>query len=46
MKTEILKIKGDWQEIVNDCRATVKKPELGWEPSTVWKRKRTLLRQS
>lgn len=39
MKTEILKIKGDWEEVVNDCRATVKKPELGREPSTEWKRK-------
>ena len=38
-KTEILKIKGDWEEVVNDCRATVKKPELGHEPSTAWKRK-------
>ena len=39
MKTEILKIKGDWEEVVNDCRATVKKPELGREPSRAWKRK-------
>ena len=39
MKTEILKIKGDWQEVVNDCRATVNKPELGKEPSVVFKRK-------
>lgn len=39
MKTEILKIKGDWEEVVNDCRATVKKPELGREPSAAWKRK-------
>ena len=29
MKTEILKIKGDWEEVVNDCRATVGKEELG-----------------
>ena len=39
MKTEILKIKGDWQEIVDDCRATVNKPPLGKEPSAVFKRK-------
>ena len=39
MKTEILKIKGDWEEVVNDCRATVSKPELGHEPSKAWKRK-------
>lgn len=38
-KTEILKIKGDWQEVVNDCRATVGKGELGKEPSESFKRK-------
>ena len=38
MKTEIIKIKGDWQEIVDDCRATVKKPPLGKEPSTEFKK--------
>lgn len=38
MKTEILKIKGDWEEVVNDCRATVGKAELGKEPSTAFKR--------
>ena len=38
MKTEILKIKGDWLEILNDCRATVKKPPLGKEPSKEFKR--------
>lgn len=36
--TEILKIKGDWQEVVDDCRATVKKPPLGHEPSADFKR--------
>ena len=39
MKTKILKIKGDWEEVVNDCRATVNKPPLGKDPSTVFKRK-------
>lgn len=39
MKTEILKIKGDWQEVVNDCRATVGKPEIGNEPSSEFKRR-------
>lgn len=24
-KTKIIKIKGDWQEVVNDCRITVGK---------------------
>lgn len=37
-KTELLKIKGDWEEVVNDCRATVAKEELGREPSTKFKR--------
>lgn len=38
MKTNIIKIKGDWQEIVNDCRTTVGKDELGKEPSQKFKR--------
>lgn len=37
MKTEILKIKGDWTEVVNDCRSTVSKSELGREPSQAFK---------
>ena len=37
-ETEILKIKGDWEEVVNDCRATVGKNELGKEPSAAFKR--------
>lgn len=39
MKTEILKIKGDWQEVLNDCRATFGKLETGKEPSAEWKRR-------
>lgn len=39
MKTKILKIKGDWQEVVDDCRSTVGKEGLGKEPSTEFKRK-------
>lgn len=39
MKTQIVKIKGDWEEVVSDCRATVGKPPLGHEPSTEFKRK-------
>lgn len=35
--TEILKIKGDWQEVVDDCRATVGKIELSKEPSKRFK---------
>ena len=38
MQTEILKIKGDWQEVVDDCRATVDKPPLGHEPSSEFKK--------
>jgi hypothetical protein len=38
MKTEILKIKGDWAEVVDDCRATVGKEPLGREPSRRFKR--------
>lgn len=33
MKTKILKIKGDWEEVVNDCRFTANKGELGKAPS-------------
>lgn len=38
MKTEILKIKGDWEEVVDDCRTTVGKEPLGKEPSAKFKR--------
>ena len=38
MKTEIIKIKGDWEEVVDDCRATVGKEALGREPSEAFKR--------
>lgn len=38
MKTEILKVKGDWQEVVDDCRATVGKESLGKEPSEWFKK--------
>lgn len=38
MKTELLKVKGDWSEVVDDCRATVSKPPLGKEPSDKFKR--------
>lgn len=39
MKTEIIGIKGTWQEVIDDCRATVAKPPLGHEPGAEWKRK-------
>lgn len=38
MLTEFIKIKGDWEEVVNDCRTTVGKAELGREPSAAFKR--------
>jgi hypothetical protein len=38
MKKKIIKIKGDWQEVVDDCRATVGKESLGKEPSKEFKR--------
>lgn len=37
MNTEIIKVKGDWEEVVNDCRTTVGKDELGREPSKKFK---------
>ena len=36
-KTEILSIAGSWEEVVDDCRASVSKPPLGHEPSTAFK---------
>lgn len=39
MNTEIKKIKGSWEEVVDDCRATVGKPPLGHEPSEEFKRR-------
>jgi hypothetical protein len=38
MRTEIIKIKGDWQEVVDDCRTTVGKGSLRKEPSNKFKR--------
>ena len=34
----ILKVKGDWQEVVDDCRETVGRPPLGKEPSEAFKK--------
>lgn len=39
MKTEILKIKGSWEEVVDDCRSTVSKPPLGHDPRASFKRR-------
>lgn len=36
-KTEILSIAGSWEEVVDDCRASVSKPPLGHEPSAAFK---------
>lgn len=37
-KTKIIKIKGDWQEVLDDCRFTVGKEPIGKEPSTKFKK--------
>lgn len=39
MKTEIIKIKGSWEDVVNDCRASVGKGPLGHEPSEEFKKR-------
>lgn len=36
--TEIIKIKGDWAEVLDDARLTAGKESLGKEPSNEWKR--------
>lgn len=41
-QTKIEKVKGDWQEVLDDCRFTVGKEPLGKEPSVGFK-KRVLL---
>lgn len=46
MKTEILKIKGDWLEVLNDCRSTVSKPEAGKEPSERFKKQMLIAEHS
>ena len=38
MLTNILKIKGSWQDVVDDARSTVGKPPLGHDPSENFKR--------
>lgn len=38
MKTEILKIKGSWQDVIDDCRVTVGKDKLGKDPSKTFKK--------
>lgn len=38
MKTRILKTKGDWEEVVDDCRHTMNKEPLGHEPSDKFKK--------
>ena len=38
MLTNLLKVKGTWEEVVDDCRSTVGKPPLGKEPSEQFKR--------
>ena len=38
LKTKILKVKGDWREVLNDCRSTVGKEPLTQEPSVKFKK--------
>lgn len=38
MLSKIIKVKGDWEEVVDDARSTVGKPPLGKEPSEQFKR--------
>lgn len=38
IKTKILKVKGDWKEVLNDCRFTVNKEPLDKEPSEQFKK--------
>lgn len=44
--TEIIKIKGDWQEVVDASRTTVGKESLGREPSRKWKREMVISEHS
>lgn len=39
MYTKILKIKGDWNEVLNDCRFTVHKNDYDKEPSDTFKKR-------
>ena len=38
MDTKIIKVKGDWKEVLDDCRFTVGKPSAEKEPSAKWKK--------
>lgn len=38
MKPDYIKIKGSWEDVVDDCRSTVGKPPLGHGPSDAFKR--------
>lgn len=46
MRTVLMKTKGDWREVVDDCRATIGKPGLGKEPSAEFKRRILLAEHS
>ena len=39
VKTRIIKIKGDWNEVLNDCRFTANKSDIDKEPSDKFKKK-------
>ena len=38
MKTVIKKVKGDWVEVLNNCRSTINKEEINKEPSEKFKK--------
>lgn len=45
-KTELLKIKGSWEEVVDDCRSTVGKDSLGHSPTPAFMRRILLAEHS
>lgn len=46
MKTEIIKVKGDWREVLDDCRSTVGKTSTGKEPSEKFRRQMLIAEHS
>lgn len=46
MKSDILKIKGDWNEVLNDCRSTVGKEAKGGSPTPSFVRRMLIAEHS
>ena len=38
MKVKVLSVRGSWSEVLDACRGTVKKQDVGKDPSDEWKR--------